>query len=56
MKYYMVEGKLNEGTPKDGAYQKLNYEHHAYIQKYYDAGKGLRRWRFCIIITQDDGN
>ena len=39
MRYYMIEGKLNEGVPMDDAYRRLNREHHSYIQKYFDAGK-----------------
>ena len=39
MKYYMIEGQLNEDTPIDENYKMLNYEHHAYIQKYFDEGK-----------------
>lgn len=41
MKYYYLEGNLNDGIPTDAAFHQVLNEHHAYLKRFFDEGKIL---------------
>ena len=41
MKYYYLEGNLNDGIPADAAFHQVLDAHHAYLKRFFDEGKIL---------------
>ena len=41
MKYYYLEGNLNDGISTDDAFHKVLDAHHAYLKRFFDEGKIL---------------
>ena len=41
MKFYYLEGNLNEEIPTDAAFHRVLEDHHAYLEQFFSSGKIL---------------